>query len=170
VEVVEIGALSEGDWEEVLDGEEQPFGVLDTHLQWLEKDRNLLLRAPEGRLLGVAGATVVEVDVEGHGAFEVVGMGGLVVTRSARGHGLMSRLLDPLLDLARSMGPNRAMLFCRPELVAIYARSAFIEIDAPVWVDQPGGRVGMPMPAMSLALHTHDPWPPGRVDVHGLPF
>lgn len=170
MEVVEIGVLTERDWAEVLDGEEQPFGPLGAGLEWREKDRNLVLRAPDGRLLGFAGATVVEIEVESSPGFEVVGLGGLVVTRSARGRGLMSRLLDPLLELARSMGPDRAMLFCRPELVAIYARSAFIEITAPVWVDQPDGRVRMPMPVMSRPLHTDAPWPPGRVEVHGWPF
>jgi hypothetical protein len=34
--------------------------------------------------------------------------------------------------------PERAMLFCRPELVPVYERFGFIAIAAPIWVDQPG--------------------------------
>jgi hypothetical protein len=82
----------------------------------------------------------------------------------------MSRLVQPVLALAQSMGPDRAMLFCRPELVALYRRLAFVEIAAPVWADQPQGRVQMPMPAMWRALREGAGWPAGGVDVRGLPF
>jgi hypothetical protein len=92
------------------------------------------------------------------------------VTRSLRGRGLMSTLVEPLLRLAEGLGPERAMLFCRPELVAPYRRLGFIEIAAPVWADQPEGRIEMPMAAMWRALRPGAKWPPGRVDVRGLPF
>ena len=82
----------------------------------------------------------------------------------------MSRLVDPLLRLAEGLGPERAMLFCRPELVAVYRGLEFVEIAAPVWADQPGGRIEMPMAAMWRALRDRAEWPPGRVDVRGLPF
>jgi hypothetical protein len=62
------------------------------------------------------------------------------------------------------------MLFCRLELVALYRRLEFVEITAPVWADQPSGRIEMPMAAMWRALCPGAEWPPGRVDVRGLPF
>jgi hypothetical protein len=74
------------------------------------------------------------------------------------------------MALAEGLGPERAMLFCRPELVALYRRRGFVEIDAPVWVDQPGGRIEMPLAAMWRPLRAGAEWPPGRVDVRGLPF
>jgi hypothetical protein len=39
-----------------------------------------------------------------------------------------------------------------------------------VSVEQPGGRVEVPLSAMWLALRVGQEWPAGRVDVHGLPF
>jgi GNAT superfamily N-acetyltransferase len=167
---VEIGLLTEQDWADLTSGEREPFGPIGAGLAWRDKDRNLGFRNREGQLIAAAGATIAVVEVEDAGSFEVVGLGGLIVTRSARRRGLMSRLVEPMLELAEGMGPERAMIFCRPELVALYRRLAFAEIPAAVWVDQPGGRIEMPEPAMWRALHKNAVWPPGRVDVRGLPF
>jgi predicted GNAT family N-acyltransferase len=170
VKLVELGALSDQDWAELLDGEHEPFGHVGAGLAWRPKDRHIGLRA-DGRLVAVAGAAIATVEVEHAGRFEVVGLGSLIVTRSQRGSGLMSRVVDPLLRLAESMGPDRGMIFCRPDLVPLYRRMAFVEITAPVWVDQPEGRIEIPLAAMWRALRDGAPeWPPGRVDVHGLPF
>jgi len=170
VELVELGALTEQDWAGLEDGEHEPFGPVGARLAWRPKDRHVGLRAPDGRLVAVAGAMVAAIEVEGAQGFEVVGVGSVIVTRSLRGRGLLSRLFEPLLALAEGLGPERAMLFCRPELVELYRRRGFIEIDAPVWVDQPGGRIEMPLAAMWRALRDGAEWPPGRVDVRGLPF
>lgn len=56
----------------------------------------------------------------------------------------MRRVVEPLLDIASQLGPARAMLFGRRELV--------------------------PLVAMWRALRSGTGWPPGRIDVRGLPF
>jgi len=113
---------------------------------------------------------VIELAVAGHGAFEVVGVGGVFVRESARGRGLMRRVLARLLDVACEMGPERAMLFCRPHLVRVYGSFGFSEIADPVWADQPAGRAQVPLRSMWRALHGTPDWPSGRVDLEGLPF
>jgi GNAT superfamily N-acetyltransferase len=170
VELVELGALTEQDWAGLVDGEHEPFGPVGATLAWRPKDRHVGLRAPDGRLVAVAGAVVAAIEVEAVPGFEVVGVGSVIVTRSLRGRGLMSRLMEPLLALAEGLGPERAMLFCRPELVPLYRRRGFIGLDAPVGADQPGGRIEMPLAAMWRALREGAEWPPGRVDVRGRPF
>jgi predicted N-acetyltransferase YhbS len=112
----------------------------------------------------------VKVGREPSSSFQVAGLGGLIVTRSARGRGLARLLAARLLEIARELQAERAMLFCRPELVPLYIRLGFLTIEAPVWVDQPEGRVEMPMPAMWSALGGDAGWPPGRVDLLGEPF
>jgi predicted N-acetyltransferase YhbS len=169
LELVEMGNISEHDWNGLIDGEHQPWGAEGAALQWREKDRYVGLRAADGRLLAVAGTVVVGVEVGGH-AFPVVGLGGLIVTRSERGAGLMSRLVGPLLALAAQLGPERGMLFCRPELVAVYERLQFHLIADPVWADGPRGRIEMPMSAMWRTLHGPAQWPAGVVEVEGTPF
>jgi predicted GNAT family N-acyltransferase len=171
MELVELGPLSARDWEVLLDGEEDPFPPFGPDLEWLEKDRHVGLRGDDGRLIAVGGASVVELAVEGAGSFEVVGVGNVVVTHSRRGEGLMPRVFDALLEMAAGMGPDRAMLFCRPGLESLYAKWGFQSIDAPVWADQPDGRVELPQTAMWRPLRDGaGNWPPGRVDVRGLPF
>ena len=170
MELVEFEPLSARDWEILLDGEEDPFPAFGLEFEWLEKDRHVGLR-DEGRLVAVGGASVVDVEVDGAGAFEVVGVGSVVVTHSRRGEGLMPGVFDALLELAAGMGPEQAMLFCRPDLESLYARWGFAVIDAQVFADQPDGRVEMPQTAMWLPLRDGvSGWPPGRVDVRGLPF
>jgi predicted N-acetyltransferase YhbS len=170
VELVELTVLGDADWAQLRDGEQEPFGAIGEALHWSAKDHYMALRGDDGRLLAAAGVAVFEVEVEGTGAFEVVGLGGVIVTHTMRGRGLFSRVVGPALAKAAQLGPERMMLFCRPELVARYARLGFRVIDAPVWADQPGGHIEMPHEAMWLALREGAEWPAGRVDVRGLPF
>jgi predicted GNAT family N-acyltransferase len=170
MELLELTNLTTIDWAELIAGEEQPWGAEGEALQWRAKDRHVGMRTPDGRMAAAGGAVIVEVDVDGADRFDVVGIGGVFVTRSLRGRGLTGRLLPMLLGIAETMGPDRAMLFCRPELVGLYGQHGFTEITAPVWADQPDGRIPMPMRAMWRALRPSADWPPGRVDVRGLPF
>ena len=170
VELVELGALTAQDWADLVADEPEPFGPVGAGLKWRPKDRHVALRLDDGRLVAVAGAVVAEVAVADVSAFDVVGIGGVIVTRPQRGQGLLERLMDPLLRLASELGPDHAMLFCRPDLVALYRRFDFAEIAAPVWAEQPAGRIEVPLAAMWRPLRAGAAWPPGRVDVPGLPF
>jgi predicted GNAT family N-acyltransferase len=170
LDLVELGQLTDREWTDLIDGEHEPFGPVGASLAWRPKDRHVALQAPDGRLVAAAGAVVATLKIEGEQRLEVVGIGSVMVTRLLRGQGLMSRLVEPLRRLAEGMGPDRAMLFCRPELVELYRGLGFAEITAPVWADQPQGRIEMPLVAMWQALRAGAEWPPGRVDVSGLPF
>ena len=167
--MVELGRLSDEDWAELTAGEHEPFGPIGHRLEWRPKERHLALRGPDGRLAAAGGALVARVDA-GAESFDVVGVGSLIVTPSLRGTGLLWSLVDPLLRLARELGAERAMLFCREELVPLYERPGFMRIAAPVRADQPGGRIEMPLAAMWRPLREGVRWPPGPVEVHGLPF
>ena len=170
MDLVELGQLTDQEWTDLIDGEHEPFGPVGASLAWRPKDRHVALQGPDGRLVAAAGAVVATLKIEGARRLEVVGIGSVMVTRSLRGQGLMSRLVAPLRRLAEGMGPDRAMLFCRPELVELYRGLGFAEITAPVWADQPRGRIEMPLVAMWQSLRPGAEWPPGRVDVCGLPF
>jgi predicted N-acetyltransferase YhbS len=166
----ELTSVEPGAWAELEAGEEQPWGGVAEQLEWAGKDRHVGIRAPDGRLLGHAGTVLARVAVEGRGEFPVVGLGGVIVRREERGRGLARELIERALEIADSLGPERAMLFCRPELTALYARFDFEPIEAQVGAQQPGGRIEMPMRAMWRALADGVDWPPGDVEVLGLPF
>ena len=63
---------------------------------------------------------------------------------------------------AHEVEPERAMLFCRAQLLGLYGKLGFAEIRAAVWAEQPAGRIQMPMPAMWRGLRAGASWPPGR--------
>jgi predicted GNAT family N-acyltransferase len=170
VEPVKLNAVTSSDWSELLDGEREPWGGVAEGLSWANKERHLAVRGADGRLLAVAGAGRADIEVAGSERFRVVGIGGVFVTRRERGRGLAIELLDRLLRLAAEMGPERAMLFCRPALSALYGKLGFAEIGAPVRAEQPGGPIEMPLLAMWRPLRAGVRWPDGPVEVRGLPF
>jgi predicted GNAT family N-acyltransferase len=171
MELLELQEITAAQWLEL--GAEEPGawgGGPGESFLWREKERHLALCEPDGLILATAEAVIVELAVTGGPTIEVVGVGGVFVRASARGRGLMRRVVGELLGVAREMGPERAMLFCRPHLAPVYASFGFTEIADPVWAEQPDGPAEMPMGAMWLALHGRPGWPSGRVDLRGLPF
>ncbi len=168
--MVELDGLSGGCWEELVAGEPEPFGSVGASLFWREKTRNVGVREDDGRLVAAAGTVLAELRVGEGPLLQVAGLGGLIVTRSARGRGLGRLLFQRLLELAGELDVERAMLFCRPQLMSLYGKFGFVAIDAPVWADQPGGRIEMPLPAMWRVLGSDAGWPGGRVDLLGEPF
>jgi predicted GNAT family N-acyltransferase len=170
VELVELDEITPQQWSELVAGEREPWGGIAEELAWGDKDRFVGLRAPDGGLVAIAGAVTADIEVEDAGRFQVVGIGGVLVTPRERGRGLVWKLLEPLLEIAADMGPERAMLFCRAQLMALYRRLAFVEIPAAVWVRQPDGGIEIPLRAMWRPLREGVRWPDGRVEVRGLPF
>jgi predicted GNAT family N-acyltransferase len=170
MEPVELQALTSQQWHALLAGERAPWGGEAEQLVWGDKQRHVGLRDADGRLVAHAGAVTADVEVALVERFQVVGIGAVLVTASERGHGLVWELLRPLLEIAADMGPERAMLFCRPQLTGLYGRLGFAEIAGPTWVRQPDGVVEMPLRAMWRPLREGVGWPRGRVEVLGLPF
>lgn len=166
--LLEQAELTAADWAELAGDEVDPFGEGNSEIVWQPKQRHVVLRGSDGRLVAAAGALVTPVRAGER--FEVVGVGSVIVTRALRGRGLVTRLLEALLPLAEAVGPDRAMLFCRPELTSLYGRFGFAAIAARVTADQPGRRIEMPAAAMWRPLRAGATWPAGPVDVVGLPF
>ena len=168
--MVELDRISEADWEVLVAGEREPFGALGEDLVWREKTRNIGVRDDDGRLVAAAGVVPAEVKVGEQPPFQVAGLGGVIVTRSARGRGLARLLLERLFEIGEELELERAMLFCLPQLIGLYRRFGFLVLDAPVWVDQPQGRLEIPLETMWKALGGEDSWPAGRVELVGEPF
>lgn len=168
--VVELDRLSEPYWEELVAGEHEPFGDIGENLAWRDKTRNIGIREDDGRLVAAAGVVLAEVKIGQELPFDVAGLGGLIVTRNARGRGLARMLCQSLIELASKLEVRRALLFCIPKLMPFYSELGFVAIDAPVWAEQPGGRIEMPLPAMWKALSSGADWPSGRVELLGEPF
>jgi predicted N-acetyltransferase YhbS len=103
--------------------------------------------------------------------FDVVGFGGVIVTRKRRGQGLARRVMEAAIADAAELGPERGLLFCRPDRAGLYTKLGFANVDAPVEVGQTGDRrVAMPLDTMWRPLRPGASWPDGPVSLPGLPF
>jgi predicted N-acetyltransferase YhbS len=155
------------DFDAIIDDEVDPFGLDDLAIEWRRKTHHTVQRDADGQPIAHVGLLVAEVAV-GAQTLEVVGVGGVIVTHSQRGKGLLRPLLEAALS--RDLGPERAMLWCTTANAELYARLGFAHITAPVTVDQTAGPYVMPMPAMWRPLRHGATWPAGDVRVPGLPF
>ena len=103
--------------------------------------------------------------------FDVVGFGGVIVTRTRRGQGLARRVMEAAIARAAELGPERGLLFCRPDRAGLYAGLGFVKLDVPVEVGQlDGKRAAMPLDTMWRPLQPGATWPAGPVGLPGLPF
>jgi GNAT superfamily N-acetyltransferase len=168
-ELIECGELSVGEWARLVGHDPAPFGEVTAQITWRPKDVNVGFRDERGRLVAIGGATVASIEVEGHGRFDVVGKGGMIVRPEVRGLGLSRRIIERVQEISRELGPDRAMCFCEPHLRAMYAGFGYEDLHDPVWVDQPSGRIVMPTLAMWQPIRPCE-WPPGTIHVDGLPF
>jgi predicted GNAT family N-acyltransferase len=170
VELIEFGRLSEEQYAELAGDEEDPWGAGGNDLQWLPKDRHVALRGEDGRLLAAAGLVLSNVQFGDQLPIPVVGIGGVIVAAPYRGQGFGWQVISEAVGRAHEMGPEIALLFCRPDRAELYRRHCFAEVSGPVLVEQPDGAVEMPLVTMWRPLKRGARLPGGTVKVHGLPF
>ena len=172
MEVDRFDRLTDARRAELEGDEEDPWGSrqLAVELLWRDKDQHVAIAGPEGRLIASAGVVLAEVLVADGPPISVVGIGGVIVEAGHRGHGLGKRVIEEVIRLAETLGPDLAILFCHRDRAGLYRRHGFIEVTDPVLVDQPTGPVRMPMVAMWRALREGASLPPGGIRLMGLPF
>jgi predicted GNAT family N-acyltransferase len=166
MELVELpGDHSEVERAELLDGEEDAYELAALVLPpGRSKDRRFALRE-QGRLVASAGILKADVAV-GSSVFGVVGIGGVLVTRSRRGQGLFRRVMEPALEAARLEGPDFALLFCLRKNAPLYAKLGFVTLEAPVT----STGIVIPLDTMWRPLTPAAQWPDGPVALLGPMF
>ncbi|WP_433544445.1 GNAT family N-acetyltransferase (plasmid) [Streptomyces sp. CA-294286] len=166
---VRLSRYTKADQEEILGNGDDPFGVASTGLTWLPKEEHFGIRH-EDRLVAHTGLLRLPVAI-GDTKTEVVGVGGVAVAPGRQGQGLARLVLAAALAHARTMGPQHALLFCRPPLVPLYQRLGWHPLDGDVLVEQPESRlVTMPLRTMVTPLHDDAHWPSGPVRLFSPPM
>lgn len=166
MQLVELpGDHSEVERAELIDGEPDAYELATLVLPpGRAKDRRFALR-DDGRLVASAGILRAEVAV-GDQTFFVIGIGGVLVTRSRRGEGLFRKVMEPALEAARREGPDFALLFCLRKNAHLYEKLAFTTLREPVTST---GLV-IPLDTMWCPLTPEARWPPGPVTLLGPMF
>ncbi|MFI6155508.1 GNAT family N-acetyltransferase [Kitasatospora sp. NPDC051170] len=156
--------------EEILGPDPDAYGVAHLGMTFLPKEIHFGVRAEGGRLVAHTGLRPVTLTVGGTD-LEAMGVGGVCVAPARRGQGLAGTVVTAALDHARGLGVRYALLFCRPQKVALYRSLGFREVVEAVTVEQPEGRlVEMPLRTMWAPLAQGATWPEGPVRLRSLPF
>lgn len=170
VRPVELDRLTSEDWQQIIAGETEPFGASGAGLQWADKTRHVGVRDDTGKLVAAAGVVLADVRIGVEPPVQVAGIGGVIVTKAARGHGLGRLVIERILQIASELEVERGMLFCLPQNMGLYAKFSFQPIDQPVLAQQAAGVIEVPMRAMWKPLADDVSWPDGRVELLGEPF
>ncbi|KOV64082.1 GNAT family N-acetyltransferase [Streptomyces sp. MMG1121] len=167
--VVRLPRYTKAEQDEILGDGDDPFGVAAAGLTWLPKEEHVGIRRGS-RLVAHAGLLRLPV-VIGEAETQVVGVGGVAVAPDLRGRGLARLVVTAALENARAMGPQHALLFCRPPLVPLYQCLGWHLLDEDVLVEQPEARVVvMPLRTMVTPLRDNAHWPSGPVRLLSLPM
>lgn len=166
MELAEIPrVLTDAEHAEVLGGEEDPFELAGLPLPEGRRKEHYFVLRDQGRIVAAAGLLTTTVQVADT-TFPVVGIGGVIVTRSHRGQGLFRSLMEPTLRAAERLGPDFALLFCLRKNAPLYAKLGFQTIAAPV----SAAGTAIPIDSMWRPLTPRAQWPEGPAAVLGPMF
>jgi hypothetical protein len=106
----------------------------------------------------------------GEASVTVGGVGGVVTRPEAQGRRLVHAAMREAADfICRELGAEFGMLFCLPRLAPFYARQGWLMLEEEIEIEQPAGSVVWPYHVMIRPCGERA-WPPGRVEVGGLPW
>ena len=160
--------LTSEESEQLFGWSDDPFGASGFNIVNRPAELHFVL---ERDGLAVSHLSIVKADVAVGGQLLVVGgIGGVVTRGDAHGKGYAGRLLSHALKFfEHEWKVDAGMLFCFERLVPYYASQGWQLLESPVPVEQPAGQIEYPARAMVLPFGTAT-WPPGIVQVSGLPW
>ncbi len=168
IEILVTDCEAEAQWPGLRDCGEDVFGMAVYGLTWRPKELHLTAFV-EGEAVSHVGLLRHALLV-GSERVPIAGVGGVVTLPKYQKQGIARRLLDAARPLMRDdMEADFGYLFCRPPLVEFYRNLSWQLIEAPVFFDQPNGRVESPLRCMVLPLKDHE-WPGGEVEMGCFPW
>jgi RimJ/RimL family protein N-acetyltransferase len=103
-------------------------------------------------------------------SMRVGGIGGVITKPEWRQRGIARELLTRAAAfMSGELGVEFAILLCRREVAPVYAKLGWIRVDGPTGFMQPSGMATYPRDTMVLRF-TERQWPPGKIDMRGLPW
>jgi GNAT superfamily N-acetyltransferase len=100
----------------------------------------------------------------------VGGIGGVATREQFRRRGIASALLSRAAEFMKNdLRVEFGLLLCRTEVSPVYAKLGWIRADGPTTFSQPNGTTTYPNHTMILRLAERK-WPPGSIDLRGLPW
>jgi GNAT superfamily N-acetyltransferase len=123
----------------------------------------------DGKIVSIVGI-LERTALAGQQTIRLGGIGGVATLPEYRARGLAGALLRASVDFMRdSMHVDFGLLFCGDGMVPYYSKFGWQVISDPVVFDQPGGKTTWKEAVMMLPV-LKSTWPPGPVDLCGLPW
>lgn len=169
MDLIELDDFSPEQYDEIVDGEADPYGTDDLAIEWKPKTGHVAL-VDDGRIIAHAGWVPAELRAATGEEIPIVGLGGVMVHRDRRGSGLGGPLVTAAVERMARVGPPVGVLFCRTQRLDFYRRLGWQPLGGPITADQPSGSVVMPMVTCWTALAEGATVPDVALHVEGLPF
>jgi len=169
LEIRQLPTVSQADWDVLLAGSTDPYGMGPLRLEMRAKDLHFILK-PDGHPASHVSVLLSHTLRVGTLGVPVGGIGGVLTRPDVRRRGYAALLLRHALDHLRTQTASEfAFLFCLPRLLGYYQLLGWEEILEDVYIEQPGGEILSPLRAMVIPLR-QCPWPPGQVHLGSLPW
>ncbi len=169
VEVIELSDFGPDRYEQIIDGETDPYGTDYLGMDWKEKSGHVAL-VEEGRTIAHAGWVPADLRAATGDQLRIVGLGGVMVHRDRRGNGLGHLLVAAAMERMAKLGPTVGMLFCRDQRVPFYKSLGWHPLEVRVTADQPSGPAVMPLVTCWTPLRDGAGVPDSEIHIEGLPF
>jgi predicted N-acetyltransferase YhbS len=167
-EIKQAEALTAEENRQLFGWGENIFGVAALNLSWRPKDLHFLMYS-EGQPISHVGVLKHVVSVDGE-PVTVGGLGGVVTVPGARKKGFARRLIRHATKfLSQEWEVDACLLFCVSELAAYYVALGWQEVESPVLIEQPSGKIVSPLRVMVLPVRKEG-WSFGRTEVRSLPW
>jgi len=169
MELIDLPEFGPDRYQQIVDGESDPFGTDYLSIVWRDKSGHVGITA-EGRLIAHAGWVSVQVRGATGQILNALGFGGVMVHRDYRGRGVGRNLVSGAMEKMRELDESIAILFCRPVRLAFYERLGWLSVGGTVTADQPDGLLVMPLETCWTPLVTGAQLPEKDLHIEGLPF
>lgn len=170
VRIVENELMDAETWEKVSEVSRLAFaGGDDGGLVWNERDDFRALVTAEGRLVSTIGI-VRRVGKVGDQPVLLGGIGGVATHPEFRKNGYAGLAMGTAGEFMReTMQVDFGLLLCGPHMERYYGKFGWQTVNTPCWAEQPGGKIVLDAVIMVLPCQ-QKAWPPGEIDLCGLPW
>jgi len=144
------------------------WGLTDFHYQWSDADWHVMVHV-DGTLVSYL-AIVERVGAVNDQPVKLGGIGGVATLPEWRGRGLASAAMEKAAAfMDEELGVEFGLLLVDEATEPFYRRLGWQLAPGPLVFDQPGGKVTWHELTMVLPFGGRE-WPPGPIDLRGLPW
>jgi GNAT superfamily N-acetyltransferase len=170
IQIRAANELSEAEHQQIQDLDRQAFSLPDPHgyTEWSVNHWHVLVKL-DGRYVSHIGIVERTGTVNGQ-PVKLGGIGAVGTLPEWRRRGLAQRAMERAAQFLRDeLAVEFGLLICDQHMLPYYRKLGWQVVEGPLTFDQPQGKVTFADVTMILPC-TKEDWPPGVIDLCGLPW